>query len=69
MLPYESQIFITAAGLEFLTSLYKKRKLYSLDDSINSISCGVVSLRDLHIVFYLLMINKVYEREEVRNDT
>jgi len=43
MLPYESQIFITAAGLEFLTSLYKKRKLYSLDDSINSISCGVIN--------------------------
>eukprot|EP00026_Physarum_polycephalum_P008272 Phypoly_transcript_08354.p1 GENE.Phypoly_transcript_08354~~Phypoly_transcript_08354.p1 ORF type:complete len:428 (+),score=37.73 Phypoly_transcript_08354:126-1409(+) len=43
MLPYESPIFFTAVGLEFLISLYKKRKLFSLDDSINSISCGIIN--------------------------
>jgi alkylglycerol monooxygenase len=43
MIQYELQIFFTAAVLEVLITLYKKRKLFALDDSINSISCGIIS--------------------------
>jgi len=40
---HESPIFFAALSAEFLISLYKKRKLYALDDSISSLSCGAIN--------------------------
>lgn len=60
MLAFETPVLIVALTLEFAISLYKKKKLFALDDSINSITCGMINVCFKIFVKWISMIPYAY---------